>query len=200
MSPQRVTPHRVVLKRSQRDSILWHFFVVLDRVEEGPSGKLEFASEVLAAFGVSLPQRDEWAKRVCEHLPDDFRHLDGNAFMEAFERASTIEWDNDLHDLDAAQSRELEHSVLSILAARTPEQLPREVSGLVIEALKRVAGSRVDAEALLRAASSLEDLFVRELWRSKDAASQARLTEQVFHHLKRTAQVELDSAARDHQS
>jgi len=181
---------KIVLRRSQRDNILWHFFVVLDHVGDGAQGRNEFATEMLTAFGVDPPQRDEWAKMICDSLPENLHELDANNIMDVFERVLPLEWENDLYQVGAEQSAEFRHSILGILAARTPDHLPREVSRLVIDELKRVVGGHVNAEALPRAAEALAELFVSELWRSKDVASQTKLTDHVLFRLKSTAQLE----------
>lgn len=183
--------NKIVLRRSQRQNILWHFFVVLDHVPEGVPGKEEFAMEMLDAFGVPPAERPRWLDSICERLPDAFHELDANQFMAVFEQALPIEWYNDVQQVSVENTAELKRSVLAILAARTPEQLPKEVARLVIEDLKRVLGSQLEVGLVPGIAASLEEQFVRELWRSKDSASQQKLANSVLFELKSTARLEL---------
>jgi hypothetical protein len=182
-------PSKVVLRRSQQDKILWHFHVVLDHVGDDAAGREEFVREILSEMDVPPSELERVVGLLCDTLPTDLHRVNTAEILKAFEQALPIEWEEDLYRVDGAKSAAFKNAVLAILAVRTPEQLPKQVTALVIAELTRVVGSEVQEELLPAATAALEELFIRELWRSKDLAAQERLTSSVVYDLKDTAQL-----------
>jgi len=181
---------KIVLRRSARDSILWHFHVLLDSVPEGKAGQGEFVEKILTQFGVAEHRREKLVARICESLPDDLHDVDMTDVMRTFENVLPIEWDDDLIAVGKDSAAEFERAVLRILERRTPAQLPKEVTSLLIQELTQIVGPALDQSLLPRISEAIENLLVSNLWRTKDDAARERLTRRLLYSLKDTARLE----------
>ena len=186
----------VVLRRSARDAILWHFHVMLDHVPEGRAGHTKFAREILREFGLSWRQRLKFVPAVSRKLPDDLHDVDMTELLRVFEDVVGIEWEEDLHLIGSAEARQFANAVLAILEQRTPAQLPKEVTARVVEELTRVVGSRLDPTLLPGISQRLETLFIKELWQTKDGSARERLNGQILYSLKEAARLDFGEASK----
>jgi hypothetical protein len=185
---------KVVARRSMRDAIMWDFYVVLDRMPEGEPGRVQFVREVLGRFGIPEALMPEIVAKVCAHLPVNLHETSADQMLRVFEEVLPIEWEEDLQLVAPGTAIECERAVLAILAARTSAQLPREVATMVMREIERVLGSPLDPMLLPGATQALEEAFIHDLWRCKDAASQKQLSDRLLLQLKQTAR--LDFSAR----
>lgn len=143
--------------------------------------------EVLTWFDVA--ESPALVERIGTELPEDLHGATDTEMLSAFERALPIEWEEDLQQVGAEQTAAFRQAVLGILAVRTPEPLPKQVSEMVIAELERATQLDCEAELLERARQSIEVLFIDQLWRSKDRAAHERLASDIFFGLKRTARL-----------
>jgi hypothetical protein len=181
---------KVVARRSLQDAIGWDFHVILDQMPDGEPGRVQFVREVLDRFGIPQELMPEIVQRICARLPENLHEIGTDEMLRVFEEVLPIVWEEDLHHVHRTTALEFERAVLAILAARTPAQLPREVATTVMQELERLLGSHLDRTLLPHATQVLEETFIRELWRSKDAVTQKQLTERLLHQLKETARLD----------
>jgi hypothetical protein len=186
---------KVVLRRSAKDGILWHFHVVLDHMPEGNAGRAKFAREILREFGVSWRQRLRLVPLITQKLPDDLHDVDMTEILRVFEDVLEIEWDEDVHWVDREAAAAFVKTVLTILEARTPAQLPKEIASRMVDELALVVGSRLDPTLLPGISQKLESLFINELWRTKDHAAREELTRRVLYCLKGAARLDFSKAS-----
>ena len=162
---------------------------------EGKAGHAKFVREVLREFGVSWMRRLRIVPLVIQRLPADLHDVDMTEVLRVFEEVLEIEWEEDLYPVKKEHAAHFADAVLAILEARTPAQLPKEVSWRVVQELIRVPGPRLDPSLLPGISQKLETLFVNELWRTKDDSKREELKARILSCLKEAARLDFSSAS-----
>jgi hypothetical protein len=139
---------------------------------------------MLREFGVSEGRLEETVGRACAALPPDLGDADATEMLGAFEAAIRLEWHNDVVTVDAGRVSALRAALLRMLAARTPDILPKAVTEQVVAEAERVLGAPIEASLLAPLRGTIENLLVHELWRSREQAEREQLVERLMYTIR----------------
>ena len=179
----------IVLRRSARDAIMWHFHVVLDSVPEGAGGREEFVRRMLGEFGVTGTSSEDIVNRACKALPKNLKGADMLQVLAAFEQAIPIEWEEDRTSVPEELECVCTHALQHILAERPQGTLPKAVTAQMIDELKRILGPSLNDELVPALTETMRNQLINDMWRSLDKESQQDLAERLMYSIRHEGRI-----------
>jgi hypothetical protein len=127
---------------------------------------------------------------VCNALPEDLGKVDMVQMLDIFETATPIEWHDDQVVVDADRVTELRRALQRLLAERTPDILPKALTEQVLAQADRILGPASNSNLLPPLRTTVENLLVYELWRTRDHAARDQLVERLMYSIRTMARLD----------